>query len=193
MIEFKNVSKLYDNNVKALSDVNISIESGEFVFLVGHSGAGKSTLFKMLLKEVEPTSGEIYVNGQNLRKLPKRKIPKYRRKIGVVFQDFRLLEDYNVYENSQGTGTREAGTKLRNDVINIFRREKRIVILDFSQVQTVSSSFIDEFIAKMILHFGLIAFNKFIRIVNMNENVTLLCERSFYMRICDEWQSRKSV
>ena len=100
---------------------------------------------------------------------------------------------YNVYENSQGTGTREAGTKLRNDVINIFRREKRIVILDFSQVQTVSSSFIDEFIAKMILHFGLIAFNKFIRIVNMNENVTLLCERSFYMRICDEWQSRKSV
>jgi len=98
---------------------------------------------------------------------------------------------YNVFENSQGTGTREAGAKLRNDVINIFRREKRVVILDFSQVQTVSSSFIDEFIAKLVLHFGFVAFNKYIRIVNMNENVTLLCERSFYMRVSDEWQNRK--
>lgn len=100
---------------------------------------------------------------------------------------------YNVFENSQGTGTREAGAKLRNDVINIFRRGKRVVILDFSQVQTISSSFIDEFIAKLVLHFGFVAFNKYIRIVNMNKNVALLCERSFYMRVSDEWQNRKTL
>lgn len=98
---------------------------------------------------------------------------------------------YNVFENSQGTGTREAGAKLRNDVINIVRREGRVVILDFFQVQTISSSFIDEFIAKLVLHFGFVAFNKYIRIINMNENITLLCERSFYMRVSDEWQNRK--
>ena len=99
MIEFKNVSKLYDNNVKALSDVNINIGTGEFVFLVGPSGAGKSTFIKMLLKEVDPTMGEITVAGKELASITRRQTPYYRRKIGMVFQDFRLIPTLNVYEN----------------------------------------------------------------------------------------------
>jgi cell division transport system ATP-binding protein len=100
MIEFKNVSKVYDNNVTALNDVNVRIERGEFVFLVGPSGAGKSTFIKMLLKEVEPTSGSIIMNDNlEITKLKRREIPFYRRKIGVVFQDFRLIQSLNVYEN----------------------------------------------------------------------------------------------
>ena len=99
MIEFKNVSKLYDNNVKALADVNINIESGEFVFLVGPSGAGKSTFIKMLIKETDPTVGDITVAGKKLSAITRRQIPYYRRKIGLVFQDFRLIPTLNVYEN----------------------------------------------------------------------------------------------
>ena len=99
MIEFKNVSKIYDNNVKALSDVSVEIETGDFVFLVGPSGAGKSTFIKMLLKEVEPTNGKIQVGETNLSKLTRKEIPYYRRKIGMVFQDFRLIPNLNVYEN----------------------------------------------------------------------------------------------
>lgn len=99
MIEFKNVSKLYNNNVKALSDVSINIESGEFVFLVGPSGAGKSTFIKMILKEIEPTSGKVVVNNTDLSKLARNDIPYFRRKIGMVFQDFRLIPTLNVYEN----------------------------------------------------------------------------------------------
>ncbi len=99
MIEFKNVSKIYDNNVKALSDVNVEIESGEFVFLVGPSGAGKSTFIKMILKEVEPTSGQLIVAGKDLSEIKRKQIPYYRRKIGMVFQDFRLIPNLNVYEN----------------------------------------------------------------------------------------------
>ena len=99
MIEFKNVSKLYNNNVKALSDVSIYIESGEFVFLVGPSGAGKSTFIKMILKEIEPTSGKVVVNNTDLSKLARNDVPYFRRKIGMVFQDFRLIPNLNVYEN----------------------------------------------------------------------------------------------
>ena len=99
MLEFKNVSKLYNNNVKALSDVSINIESGEFVFLVGPSGAGKSTFIKMILKEVEPTSGKVVVNNTDLSKLARNDVPYFRRKIGMVFQDFRLIPNLNVYEN----------------------------------------------------------------------------------------------
>ena len=99
MIEFKDVSKVYDNNVKALSNVNIKINSGDFVFLVGPSGAGKSTFIKMLLKEVEPTIGEIIVADKELSKVTRKQIPYYRRKIGMVFQDFRLIPTLNVYEN----------------------------------------------------------------------------------------------
>lgn len=100
MIEFKNVSKVYDNNVTALKDVNIKIERGEFVFLVGASGAGKSTLIKMILKEIEPTTGSITLNENlDITKLKRRQVPFYRRKIGVVFQDFRLIPTLTVYEN----------------------------------------------------------------------------------------------
>ena len=98
---------------------------------------------------------------------------------------------YNVYEHSQGTATREAGGWLRNDVINTLRRENRVMILDFSKVHSVSSSFIDEFIGKLVIRLGFIMFNKLIRITNMNENVTFLCERSLYMRIAEEWEARK--
>ena len=99
MIEFKDVSKIYDNNVKALSNVNIKIDSGDFVFLVGPSGAGKSTFIKMLLKEIDPTMGDIIVADKELSKVTRKQIPYYRRKIGMVFQDFRLIPTLNVYEN----------------------------------------------------------------------------------------------
>lgn len=99
MIEFKNVSKVYDNNVKALSNVNIKIDTGDFVFLVGPSGAGKSTFVKMLLKEIEPSEGQIIVDGIELSKIKRKKVPFHRRKIGMVFQDFRLIPSLNVYEN----------------------------------------------------------------------------------------------
>ena len=99
MIKLEHVSKSYSAGVPALNDVNLEIEDGEFVFVVGDSGSGKSTLIKLLLKELEPTEGSIIINGKNLKKIKRRNIPKFRRNIGVVFQDFRLLKDRNVYEN----------------------------------------------------------------------------------------------
>lgn len=99
MISLEHVSKSYAAGIPALNDVNITIEDGEFVFIVGDSGSGKSTLIKLLLKELNPTEGTITVNGHKVNKLRRRHIPKFRRNIGVVFQDFRLLEDRNVYEN----------------------------------------------------------------------------------------------
>ena len=99
MIEFRNVSKVYNKNVKALTNVNINIDKGEFVFLVGPSGAGKSTFIKMLLKEIEPTNGKVIVNDKDLTKITRKQAPYYRRKIGMVFQDFRLIPTLNVYEN----------------------------------------------------------------------------------------------
>ena len=99
MIVLDNVCKTYNTGVSALNGVNLRIRKGEFVFIVGTSGSGKTTLFKLLLKELEPTSGKIYINNKNIGRLRRRKIPKMRRGIGVVFQDFRLLKDRNVYEN----------------------------------------------------------------------------------------------
>ena len=99
MITLENVSKSYAKGQPALNDVSLHIDKGEFVAIVGKSGSGKSTLIKLLLKELEPTSGTIIVNDQNLGKMKRRKVPKYRRGVGVVFQDFRLLKDRNVYEN----------------------------------------------------------------------------------------------
>ncbi|SKA88062.1 cell division transport system ATP-binding protein [Caloramator quimbayensis] len=99
MIEFKNISKVYKNNHIALSNISLSINKGEFVFLVGPSGAGKSTFIKLLLKEIEPTSGDITVNGVNIKKLKRKEVPYYRRNIGIVFQDFRLLQEMTVFEN----------------------------------------------------------------------------------------------
>ena len=99
MIELNEVTKEYSKGVAALNGVNLKIEQGEFVFIVGDSGSGKSTLIKLIMKELEPTSGTIMVNGQNLERLKHRKIPMYRRGLGVVYQDFRLLKDRNIYEN----------------------------------------------------------------------------------------------
>lgn len=99
MIEFKSVNKIYNNNVVALSNINLTIEKGEFVFLVGASGAGKSTFIKALIKEIEPTSGSIFINNVNIGELKRKDVPFYRRKIGMVFQDFRLIPTLNVYEN----------------------------------------------------------------------------------------------
>lgn len=99
MIELKDVTKEYSKGVAALAGVSLKIERGEFVFIVGDSGSGKSTLIRLIMKELEPTSGTIIVNGQDLSRLKHRHVPKYRRGIGVVFQDFRLLKDRNIYEN----------------------------------------------------------------------------------------------
>lgn len=99
MIKLEHVSKSYSAGIPALNDVNLEIEEGEFVFIVGDSGSGKSTLIKLLLKELEPTEGTITVNGKELKKIKKKQVPRYRRKVGVVFQDFRLLKDRNVYDN----------------------------------------------------------------------------------------------
>jgi len=99
MIRYVNVSKVYNKGSKALSNINIDIDKGEFVFIVGSSGAGKSTLMKLLLKEIEPTSGRIMLNNTDITKVKNRKIPCIRRNMGVVFQDFRLLPNKTVYEN----------------------------------------------------------------------------------------------
>lgn len=99
MITLESVSKSYSTGVPALNDVSLHIDKGEFVFIVGDSGSGKSTLIKLLLRELTPTSGRIIVNNYDLSRLRRRKVAKFRRNVGVVFQDFRLLKDRNVYEN----------------------------------------------------------------------------------------------
>jgi len=99
MIEFINVKKVYPNDVVALNNVNVKINKGEFVFLVGQSGSGKSTFLKLILKEEDATEGTIFVNGYEVSGMKRRDIPYLRRSIGVVFQDFRLLPDKTVYEN----------------------------------------------------------------------------------------------
>ncbi len=99
MIEMNGVNMTYETGNRALRDINIRIEDGEFVFIMGRSGSGKSTLLKLLLKEAEPTSGRIVVNDMDLQRMRRRHVPRYRRTLGVVFQDFRLLGDRNVFEN----------------------------------------------------------------------------------------------
>lgn len=100
MIQMNNVTMVYDNgNVKAIDDVSMSIEDGEFVFLVGPSGSGKTTIIKLLTGEVAAVDGELDVNGFDLRRIRRRKLPKLRRTLGVIFQDFRLIEKKTVYEN----------------------------------------------------------------------------------------------
>lgn len=99
MITLSNVSKTYSTGAVAMDDLSVSIEKGEFVFIVGPSGAGKSTFIKMLLLEETPDKGDLIVNGRNLRELPKKKVPYLRRSMGVIFQDYRLLPEKTVYEN----------------------------------------------------------------------------------------------
>lgn len=99
MIELRNVTKMYDHNVVALKDVNIKINKGEFVFLAGPSGSGKSTFLKLLLKEEVPSTGTVIVNDRDLDTVKEKEVPYIRRKVGCVFQDFRLLYDKTVYEN----------------------------------------------------------------------------------------------
>lgn len=100
LIKFDNVTKVYaDTNTKALNNFNLEIETGEFVFIVGSSGAGKSTLLKLIMREEVPSSGSININGYDLNSMKKREIPYFRRTMGIVFQDFRLIQTMNVYDN----------------------------------------------------------------------------------------------
>lgn len=99
MIHLNNVSKTYPNGAVGLKPSNLHIEKGEFVFITGNSGSGKSTLLKLMLKEIEPTHGKITVNDKEITKLKRRQLPYFRRDVGVVFQDFRLLPNKTVYEN----------------------------------------------------------------------------------------------
>ncbi len=124
MIDFKNVSKVYDNGTKALNNVNIHIDKGEFVFVVGASGAGKSTFLKLMMREEVPTSGTITIKNYNLGEMKKRKIPYFRRNLGIVFQDFRLIPNMTVYDNvafaMRVVGAREKDIRKRVPyVINI--------------------------------------------------------------------------
>ncbi len=99
VITFDQVSKAYQKGTPAINNISLQIRKGEFVFIVGSSGSGKSTIIKLMLKEIEPTSGKVYVNYKDLSRLRHSQIAKYRRNIGVVFQNFRLLKDRDVYEN----------------------------------------------------------------------------------------------
>ena len=124
MIDFKNVSKVYDNGTKALNNVNIHIDKGEFVFVVGASGAGKSTFLKLMMREEVPSSGTITIKDYNLGEMKKRKIPYFRRNLGIVFQDFRLIRNMTVYDNvafaMRVVGAREKDIRKRVPyVINI--------------------------------------------------------------------------
>lgn len=124
MIDFKNVSKVYDNGTKALHNVNIHIDKGEFVFIVGASGAGKSTFLKLMMREEIPSSGTIVIKGYNLNEMKKKKIPYFRRNMGIVFQDFRLIPTMTVYDNvafaMRVVGAREKDIRKRVPyVINI--------------------------------------------------------------------------
>ena len=99
IIRLKNINKRYKNGVTAIHDLNLTIEKGSFVFIIGDSGSGKSTLMKLLYREEKPTSGQIIVGGINVAKLRNNKVYKLRRKLGIVFQDYRLLPKLTVYEN----------------------------------------------------------------------------------------------
>ncbi len=99
MIEFQNVSKTYSNGTKALKGVNLKVEKGEFVFIVGSSGAGKSTFLKLIMCEEKPNEGEIVVNNLKLTEMKRHNVPYYRRTMGIVFQDFRLIDNMTVFEN----------------------------------------------------------------------------------------------
>ena len=139
MIEFRNVVKVYNKNNRALEGLNLKIPDGQFLFVVGASGSGKSTMLKILTKEEDCTTGKIYVNGVNLNNVPKRKIPYYRRSLGIVFQDFRLIEKMTVYDNVAfamhviGAHPREIESRV-DYVLNLvdLRRKSRSKVCELS-------------------------------------------------------------
>lgn len=132
MIKLKDISKIYKKNIVALDNINLEINQGEFVFIIGESGAGKSTLLKIMLKEENPTKGHIFMFGEDVTKIRARRIPMLRKQIGVVFQDFRLLENKTVYGNLQyameilGFSRKHIKNKIPEllEVVNLSGREK---------------------------------------------------------------------
>lgn len=134
MIEFQNVTKRYPDSGEALSDVSFRIERGEFVFLTGHSGAGKSTLLRLLPAFEKPTRGDIILDGINVPRLHDRQIPHLRRKLGLIFQDYRLLNDRTVFENVAlplhitGHHPQDVGRRVRAalDKVGLLKKEKRL-------------------------------------------------------------------
>lgn len=130
MIEFINVCKDYPSGTHALNNVNISVDKGEFVFIVGASGAGKSTFLKLIMHEESATSGEIIVNGKKLSNMKRRQIPYLRRHMGIVFQDFRLIEKMNVFDNvafaMRAIGANQSAVKKRVPyILNLVGLEKK--------------------------------------------------------------------
>ena len=134
MVEMKNVTMVYQSGTEALDNVSFSIDEGEFVFLVGPSGSGKTTLMKLITGEIRAKSGKIIVNDFDMRKIKRRKLPKVRRTLGVVFQDYRLIENMNVYDNV-AFAMRVVGARRREirervpyvlDLVGLSGREKRM-------------------------------------------------------------------
>lgn len=140
MIQFENVTKRYPGGQEALSDLSLTIDKGEMIFVTGHSGAGKSTLLRLIALIDRPTTGQVIVDGQNTRRVRRRRIPKYRRQIGMVFQDHKLLYDRPVFDNVAlplviaGVGHRDAGRRVRAalDQVGLLHKEKQ-------QPQTLSA------------------------------------------------------
>ena len=133
MIQFEQVTKRFPGGQEALSDLTLSIDKGEMIFVTGHSGAGKSTLLRLIALIERPTSGQVIVDGQNTRKVRRRRIPGYRRQIGMVFQDHKLLYDRPVFDNVAlpliiaGVGHRDAGRRVRAalDQVGLLHKEKQ--------------------------------------------------------------------
>ena len=133
MIQFENVTKRFPGGQEALSELTLSIDKGDMVFVTGHSGAGKSTLLRLIALIERPTNGQVIIDGQNLRRVRRRKIPAYRRQLGMVFQDHKLLYDRPVFDNVAlpliiaGVSHRDAGKKVRAalDQVGLLHKEKR--------------------------------------------------------------------
>lgn len=129
MIKFTNVEKIYSDRNKSLHDINLGISQGEFIFLVGHSGAGKSTILKILTREEKVSSGRISVLGQDLSKIKQRKIHNYRRNLGIIFQDFRILREKTVYENVE-IAMRAVGAKSKDIKPRVMEVLSKVKIAD---------------------------------------------------------------
>ena len=133
MIQLESVTKRFPGGQEALSNLSLSVDKGEMVFVTGHSGAGKSTLLRLIALIERPTSGQVIVDGQNTRRVKRRKIPKYRRQIGMVFQDHKLLHDRPVFDNVAlplviaGVGHRDAGRRVRAalDQVGLLHKERQ--------------------------------------------------------------------